>query len=266
MAESAQSHLIWMLISATAGMLILVVGAVSFFFSYQSRLLRERMKNKKIELYYQRAMVDAIINSQESERKKIAANIHDNLSGSLFMTQLNILDLKESLSLHGIFDFEVKFENALKLLEYSIDSAKQIAWDLVPVSLAITGLGGSIRDYCGRIKITGLKISFSESGISGDVSDNVQLNVYRIVQELLSNSLKHSGATQISIKLSWYPSMLIVDYSNNGIHFVFPSSTTSDIKGLGVLNIYGRLSILDASVIDPKTDSGFNFTFKVRYE
>lgn len=247
-------------------MLTLAVGVVSFFFLYQSRLLKEKMKTKALEIHYQREMVDAIIKSQEAERKKIAADIHDNLSGSLFLAQLNLVDIKESLLASGINQYNERFGNLYNLLEYTIDSTKQIARDLVPTSLAITGLSGSIRDYCGRIKISGLTISIEESGISGKIPYNIQLNVYRIIQELVSNALKHAGASQIRIALSWSPSLLTVDYFNDGQYFFFVPSFVPEVKGHGLLNIAGRLGILQAKIKDRRVDTGFNFIFDIGYE
>jgi signal transduction histidine kinase len=266
MEGPSQQQLIWMVIGGTAVLLILAVGVVSFFFLYQSRLIKEKMKNKSMENHYQREMVNAIIKSQETERKKIAADIHDNLNGSLYIVQLLMLKVKESLFAQGVTEFDEQLGNSIRLLEQSIDSTKQIARDLVPVSLTIAGLGGSLRDYCNRIKLPGLKIVFEESGIAGSVSYNRQLNVYRVLQELLSNSVKHAGSTQINISLRWGLSKLQVDYSNDGKDFVMPQELSIESKGLGILNIFGRLDILGAKIIDRGNEKGFKFIFELPYE
>jgi signal transduction histidine kinase len=229
-------------------------------------LIKEKMKNKSMENHYQREMVNAIIKSQETERKKIAADIHDNLNGSLYIVQLLMLKVKESLFAQGVTEFDEQLGNSIRLLEQSIDSTKQIARDLVPVSLTIAGLGGSLRDYCNRIKLPGLKIVFEESGIAGSVSYNRQLNVYRVLQELLSNSVKHAGSTQINISLRWGLSKLQVDYSNDGKDFVMPQELSIESKGLGILNIFGRLDILGAKIIDRGNEKGFKFIFELPYE
>jgi signal transduction histidine kinase len=267
MEESAQSQLIQFYFFGTAGMLVLAVGIVFFFFSYQKRLLKEDMKHKKLEEKYHLELVSAILKSQEIERKKIADNVHDNLSAMLYAVHLSLVHMTDEFTPEEKQKYGKRISEDCKILEDTIDVTKMIARELVPISLGITGISGSLRDYCGRLKDSGLNLEFGESGISLGLNDEVKLNLFRIVQELISNSIKHSAAKKISLRLDWNTSGLTIKFSDDGKGFVFPKNSGYLPIGMGVLNILGRLEIMGAEVINyGESEKGFCFIFRVRNE
>jgi two-component system NarL family sensor kinase len=265
MDESAQGQLILLFSFGTVGMLILVVGVI--FFSYQKRLIREEKKRKQMEEQYHLELVSAILKSQESERKKIADNVHDNLSAMLYAIQLSLVQMADGFTEDEKKKYGQKLKEDSKLLEDAIDSTKMIARVLVPVSLGITGISGSLRDYCGRLKTSGLNIEFTESGISLGLKKEVELNLFRISQELISNSIKHSSAKSIILTLEWDISGLTVKFFDDGIGFIYPRGSGFVPTGMGVLNILGRLEIMGAEVLNyGDAEKGFCFIFRITNE
>lgn len=267
MEESAQSELIHFYFFGSAGLLTLAVGVVFFFFSYQKRLIKEEMKHKKIEEQYHLELVSAILKSQEAERKKIADNVHDNLSAMLYAVHLSLVQMADRLTPEEKKKYGQRITEDCKILEEMIDSTKMIARELVPVSLGITGISGALRDYCGRLRASGLDLEFTESGISFGLKNEAGLHLFRIAQELISNSIKHSSGKSILLNLDWDTSGLTVRFCDDGKGFVFPRGSGFIPTGMGVLNILGRLDIIGAKVLNHgEAEKGFCFIFRVTNE
>lgn len=243
MAELPQGEVIYIIVLGTLGMLSLVVGFAIFIMIYQKRMLQEQEKRRIMDLEYQQLMIQSQIDSQEVERKRIAADLHDSIGSLLWAAKLNIGFLGRSLDLDG--ELKNSYQETMKILDQSIDSVKRISWELTPEAFQHTGLSSSIKELCSRLDGKGLALMFQETGTGIFWKDDRALMVFRIVQELINNAVKHSNAKKIKVELNWKPSNLMIEVSDDGIGFT-PNDTTRN--GLGWWNIAHRSNKIGAQV------------------
>lgn len=243
MAELPQGEVIYFIFFGTLGMLTVIIGFVIFIMAYQKKMLQEREKRRMLELEYQHQMIQSQIDSQEVERKRIAADLHDSIGSLLWAAKLNIGFLGRSLDLNG--ELKSSYQETMKILDQSIDSVKRISWELTPEAFQHTGLSSSIKDMCSRLDGKGFAVNFNEINAGIFWKDDRALLVFRIVQELINNAVKHAKASIINVELHWQPTHLKITVSDNGIGFK-PDATIRN--GVGWWNITHRSNKVGATV------------------
>jgi signal transduction histidine kinase len=252
MAELPQGEIIYIIILGSLGMLTLVVGFAIFIMIYQKRMLQEQEKRRIMDLDYQQKMIQSQIDSQEVERKRIAADLHDSIGSLLWAAKLNIGFLGRSLELNG--ELKDSYNETMKILDQSIDSVKRISWELTPEAFQHTGLSSSIKELCSRLDGKGFSLMFQEVGTGIFWKDDRALMVFRIVQELINNAVKHAKAKRIKVEMSWKTQDLVIEVSDDGIGFT-PNNTTR--SGLGWWNITHRSKKIGATVlVNEKVQTG----------
>lgn len=244
MAELPQSEVIYIIVLGSLGMLLLIIGIVVFIMIYQKKMLQEQEKRRILDVEYQQKMIQSQIDSQEIERKRIAADLHDSIGSLLWAAKLNVGFLGRSIRLNG--ELKDSYNEVMNILDQSIDSVKRISWELTPEAFQHTGLSSSIKEMCLRLDGKGLSLMFQEQGAAIFWKDDRALMVFRIVQELINNAVKHSKAKKIKVELDWKPSNLVIEVSDDGIGFK-PSDTMRN--GLGWWNITHRSKKIGASVV-----------------
>ena len=244
MAELPQGEVVYIIILGSLGILTFVVGFAVFIMIYQKRMLQEQEKRRILDLEYQQLMIQSQIDSQEVERKRIAADLHDSIGSLLWAAKLNIGFLGRSLDLDG--ELKNSYQETMKILDQSIDSVKRISWELTPEAFQHTGLSSSIKELCSRLDGKGLSLMFQEVGTGIFWKDDRALMVFRIVQELINNAVKHAKAKRIKVELIWKEKDLVIEVSDDGIGFT-PNDTTQN--GLGWWNITHRSKKIGATVL-----------------
>ncbi|MDA3868040.1 MAG: PAS domain S-box protein [Salinivirgaceae bacterium] len=204
------------------GVFLVIVRDISFRKSFEQRLLHRT------------------IETEEKERKRIAANLHDELGPVLSSLKLynNILKGKKEEQLQFLSN------NFDELITEAVETVRLLSEDLSPVSLYKGGLERAIER---RIKALNsfFEIHFESTLQSTRFSEQIEINTYRIVNELVNNTMKHARATVINIKLIKAKSTLYIHYSDNGIGLKNPTEAEKD-DGRGVGNILGRLKSMQA--------------------
>jgi len=244
MAELPQREIVYIIVLGSLGMLLLIVGFAVFIMIYQKRMLQEQEKRRILDIEYQQKMIQSQIDSQEIERKRIAADLHDSIGSLLWAAKLNIGFLGRSLDLNG--ELKNSYNETMKILDQSIDSVKRISWELTPEAFQHTGLSSSIKEMCSRLDGKGLSLMFQEVGTGIFWKDDRALMVFRIVQELINNAVKHAKAKRIKVELNWKPQNLIIEVSDDGVGFK-PNDTLRN--GLGWWNITHRSKKIGATVL-----------------
>jgi two-component system NarL family sensor kinase len=174
----------------------------------------------------------------EAERKRIAADLHDGLGSMLATVRYGVENMGD---LHPS-SAAVK---SLKHLDLSIGKIKEIAHNLVPQTLYRKGLAAAVGEFASEIRnMTNLKVVYDINIDEKGFGTDRQLNVFRIVQEIISNSLKHAKASEIIIRLTEGKENLLVEIGDNGIGF--DPSVGGGSKRFGLDNILSRIEMLDA--------------------
>lgn len=203
--------------------------------SFIRRIVKEKNAQYEAEVQYQKTLVLENIKVQESERKRIAVMIHDDIGNRLNILSLwlNNLDTKGD---------ELIRKNITTQMSSLIDSARSISHSLYPVNLESVGLvlyiEELIANLAGRINIS---LNVSPKFQKKEIFIEVQL--YRIIQEFTTNVLKHSEATRVWIYIKDNTTSLAVVISDNGKSFEYEEVK----KGMGIKNIESRIKSMNAA-------------------
>ncbi len=216
-------------------------------------IVRDISYRKKFE----QQMILKILEAEEQERKRIAANLHDELGPVLSSMKLynNTLKEKADDQLHFLSD---QFE---ELITEAVETVRLLSEDLSPVSLYKGGIDKALQKRLHALK--GFYHVDFESSI-GDLrfSEQVEINVYRIFNELINNTMKHAGATLINIGIQYKNKKLYLKYSDNGVGFN-PEDKVHEMKGRGLGNIRGRLKSMNAT-FKSSTEKGKGVSFEIQ--
>ncbi|NOQ70917.1 MAG: sensor histidine kinase [Crocinitomix sp.] len=230
-------------IASMAIVFILSIFVILFFVKYQRRLLAQQEERQKAAADYQRDLLKTTINSQEAERNRIAKELHDEIGAMLTTTKLYAGQINPQLSNTKL---NVVTDKMNLLFDDMIQNTRRISQDLRPVILEKLGLIEGIENLIGTINETGkLTVVFKQTTIQ--ISDKqMELNVYRIIQELLNNALKHAEASEVEISLVTVEDINKLHYRDNG-------KGIDHIKlrqkiGIGLKNMESRVSILNGTL------------------
>ncbi|OIN59196.1 sensor histidine kinase [Arsenicibacter rosenii] len=243
MASTSTSLDLFVLIFGGAlAMLILVAGVVAFTVLYQKRIYKQTLLVKQMEVKHQQELIYHTFEGIETERKRVARDLHDDIGAALSAMRLLV---GQMISQQG--ETEVLAERCKQLIDNTIQSVRTISNDLLPHGLEELGLAYSLEGLCEEAA------NLTDADVCCDVIDlpatrpNLNLLLYRIVQELLNNAVKYAGATQISIQLTEETGDYLFVYADNGQGFDFSSAYQK--KSLGLKNIETRARMLGSQVL-----------------
>jgi len=232
-----------------------VIILLGLSINYYIRLLRKKriiadqnieIREKKIaELEKERLYLAArsVMEGEEAERSRLASDLHDGLGGLLSGIKINLSSMKENAVI--THENVNAFNHALSLLDTSISELRRIAHNMMPETLNHYGLKTALEDFCTQVSPAGqpvLELQFFGDEIR--FTKEIELTMYRIVQELVNNALKHSGATQINIQLFSEPKRLFAQVTDNGKGFD-PAMIEKERKGKGIDNIRDRVTAIN---------------------
>ena len=188
--------------------------------------------------------IDAIIDAQEQERSRIADDLHDNLGSKIATLKLYIDEIKDSNSEKN--EKEILLEKLKTLADQTYKEVRKIAHDKNSGVLINKGLIPSIKSIAEEISHSEkLKIEVNNINVNQRIKSNIEIQVFRIVQELLTNIIKHAEATEATIQFSEDENMLNIMVEDNGKGFNLNEITF----GLGLTNIEKRMENLNGNVV-----------------
>ncbi|MEE4285810.1 MAG: sensor histidine kinase [Mariniphaga sp.] len=243
MAVQGTAEIVLIYIAGTFGMIILA-GAVFFFFvTYQKRLLKKELEINKIKTNQQAEILRNTILAQEKERKRIAQDLHDEVGAMLSVVKLNVSRIERKTG----NDSAKELANETKTyLEDVITQVRRISRALMPPSLEQLGLDYAVTEFVTWANKSGqIEVEYWKSGDPLRFNSKKELAVFRIIQELVNNAIKHAGASKILIKARYTPGAVAVSVTDDGVGFELEQMTKT---GLGLKNLESRTQILDARI------------------
>lgn len=224
--QKPETLAIWLTFGVTF-ILLLVVALIVFNRIYIRRILTEQRERAQMKLNYQKELLKDSVRVQERERNRISAELHDGL-----ISKLNVI----LLTLHS----DQPKDSAATLLRDSIGVARRISHELSPPLLSETELSALIADFVTPLKsVLNLQFYLS-SHFTQHIEDETKLQLFRIVQEIISNIIRHSKAKSIDIILRVSDKGIVLKIADDGIGF----DTSKKTKGLGQKNIELRIQLL----------------------
>jgi signal transduction histidine kinase len=232
-----------LIILGMAGSLMLAFTIVLFYLRYQRRLMKQREQMQQAELDHKNELMLSGIQSQEEERRRIGKDLHDGVGGAL--SNLRFMLNRLAARPDDLQQVQSATDDGKKMIDDIISNVRTISHNLSPPGLELFGLGYTIDELCYQTqKATGIVVDVEDT--SGDAIKALpfasSLSVYRVIQELLNNTLKHSGADMITVKIELLNDTVSLLYRDNGKGIDLQQQS----KGMGMGNIESRLSMAKA--------------------
>jgi signal transduction histidine kinase len=202
----------------------------------------QQAKINELEKEKQLLAVEAVLRGQETERSRLAKDLHDGLGGILSSAKYIVNDMKEDVIITK--ENAVAFERITEVLDKSIYELRRISHNMMPESLAKQTLGEGLKDLCNYLSANNiLHIDYSDFGMEKKaINAETKVSIYRTVQELLNNIIKHAGATTAIVQLVANENMLSITVEDNGKGF--NTADLANVSGIGYKNIGSRIDYL----------------------
>lgn len=224
--------------------LLIGLGLIAMALFYQNHFAK--MKQKEAEL-----LLKTALETEKNERERIAADLHDGVSGDLNAVRnfIAILNKKEASKEDKGF-----YNTILESVENALESTRNVSYKLMPPLLHSMGFISAIEDYLERLtKQTSINYSIVTQSDFSNLDTNHSYELYRIIQEITTNQMKYGHVSSCQITLSETSEDYRVTIEDDGIEFSF-QNTFQNSKGSGLNNIQSRLKILGATLQqEPKT-------------
>ena len=257
-ANEKKSTLNKILIGSSIGLLLIS------FLGYRNFRNKRKLQNQKIselEKDKQLLAIDAMLKGQEEERSRIAKDLHDGLGGLLSGTKLSFTNMKENLLLTP--ENAILFEKSIGMLDTTIADLRKVAHNLMPEALVKFGLNDALNDFCSSIQLaSNIKVDYQKIGIDRKIGNTAETFIYRIIQELVNNAVKHAEAKEILVQVAFTNNKIIVTVEDNGKGYDKNLASTGD----GLDNIAYRIKYLSGTidtVTSPNNGTSVNIELNV---
>lgn len=241
--QTVTDNIYILVLTGMLGASLLVVSFILLQIRNQNKLLGERKKLHDTEIQYQQQLLHTLITSQEIERERIGMNLHDEVGSTLSSLRLIIEDHNSKLT-EPAGDFVV---NSKTIIDNIITNVRTICHNLAPRIRDSLSLYDAVHDLTNHINLSGklyMTFNAAEHNINVQISSNVAIALYRVIAELVNNTLKHAHAKQIQLSMLVNNSTLHIHYSDDGTGL--PAGNATPAKGMGMQNIESRLNMTGA--------------------
>lgn len=227
-------------------LLMLMSGAIIlFFYLSRKKIVKTELEKATLEIQHQKEMLQSSLLTQEAERKRIAQDLHDDIS-----SKLNIVSLHASLMSEQDITVEEANNLGAKIADITgtvLESSRRIAHDLLPPSLDKFGLTAALEELCDQMESSKkFKLNASFNYEDEALSKEQELHLFRMVQELINNTVKYAEAKTVSVSLKSTKNAVHLQYQDDGKGFELAKGKMA--KGLGLGGIENRAAIIDATV------------------
>lgn len=236
----------------TIGMMVLTISLIVFIIFHQRKVIRYQLKLQQMEQEQQKILLKASIKLQEEERQRLAADLHDDAGPLLATARLylneNLVNQDKTTQLQSIFQ-------ARQIIDDTIQLIRNISHSLMPPTLKNFGLESAINDLFQKMSGSG---SINASSRFHEYKDRLkaekELIIFRVVQELINNILKHSSASFIHLTQNVHGDKfyLRIHHDGRGIVQADFDKLNKSNTGLGLKNISSRLKVVQGNIIFEK--------------
>lgn len=249
-------------LTSIIGAVVLGLIIIVLVFSYYSIRQKRKIDRQNLDLVEQRIRElekdrqllasHAVIQGEETERQRMARDLHDGLGGMLSAVKLQLSSLKGKFMVP--FEKAEQFEKALFMLDNSIRELRNVAHNMMPDALLKFGLKDALQDFCSKMDPSqSLKVNFQFFGENQRLDKSLEIALFRISQELINNGIKHAKATEMIIQLLYDNHRVHLTVQDNGIGF---DPNDIDVrKSTGLQNIKARVESFNGR-LDVSSDIG----------
>ena len=239
----------WQMFDEWIGVVIsvmIIVGVILIRELFQSlkRADMERLRTEK-------RVINAIINTEENERRRFAKDLHDGLGPILSTVKMSLSALTQRIKDPT---GTIILTNTNHLVNEALNTIKEISNNLSPHVLSNFGLASAISTFTTKINQTkAIAIDFKSNMENQRLENDKEVVIYRAVCELINNSIQHSGASRIEIELNKHEKFITLQFYDNGRGFDTTTLSVEDAKGMGLSNIETRVKTVEGVFIVEST-------------
>lgn len=233
-------------IALLAGALVSIVAIMLLY--RRSTIQKKKILEQEIDQLKKQRQLEAsqaLIKGQEDERGRLARDLHDGLGGLLTGVKFSLFNMKSNVVLDA--ENRLAFERSLDMLDHSIVELRRVAHNMMPDVLLKFGLSEALSSYCSNVRESGItKLDFQAIGMIPRLDPNTEIILYRVVQELLNNAVKHASPTHVLVQLAYDDNLLSITVEDDGKGFVI--NQLDRTSGSGWSNIKSRITYLEGTV------------------
>lgn len=240
-----KGNLVYFLI---AGSIALLIISLLTYLNYRNRRKLQQTRIEELEREKQLMAAEAVLKGEEQERSRLAKDLHDGLGGMLSGIKYSLSNMKEKLIMTP--GNAQAFERSIDMLDSSIREMRRVAHNMMPEMLLKYGLNTALKEFCNEIDRGSVtRITYQSIGMDDSIIDQTTaVTIYRIVQELVNNAIKHAQAQNLVVQLHVAnpEKLLTITVEDDGKGFdknMLPVS-----KGIGWSNIQNRVDFLNGKI------------------
>lgn len=207
----------------------------------------------------QRLILSTTLNAQEKERNRISIALHDSICQILYGIRLNLQTIQRANPT------SYQFGNVNKLLDQAIQETREISYELSPSVMRDFGFKAGIQEMAQRLSVPGFNINTKIETEIDFFDEDKQLHVFRIIQELINNCIKHAEATVAEIEMDAQDGHCRLVFLDNGKGFDYQVNQGL-IKGSGLRSIKNRVFLLNGDMNVESSDKGTTISIHINYE
>ncbi len=214
-------------------------------FNQQSAVLSiSRNLQSRNEL--ERKVLSAVIQTEERERERFSKDMHDGLGPMLSAVKLYVGELADAQTPEE--DKATYIKQINDIIDEAVSSTREISNNLMPRVIHEYGVVKAIQAFCNKINLTNrIKIEFTSEGVDQSMDKNIQLILFRVISELINNTIKHAKASLINISIEAQEAKIRVEFSDNGIGFNTKKIMSDKRVGIGLKSIISRIKSINGS-------------------
>jgi signal transduction histidine kinase len=239
---------------STGSTLVALLVALLVYLHFRNKRRLHQRQLQSLQQEKEIHLLQAVMQGEEKERSRIAKDLHDGVAGMLAAVKMHF----NSVALHigGVLQTE-GYQQGLKLLDEASQEVRKTSHNLMPEVLLQHGLDEAIRRYCNNVTNSRkLLVQYDSIGEVGRFVDSFELSVYRIVQELLNNIVKHSRASEAIVQITSQQQFLSITIEDNGIGL---SNDHQQKDGIGLKSLQTRVKAMNGKIeFDSAAGQGLN--------
>jgi signal transduction histidine kinase len=231
---------------------ILVVALLSYR-TYKQKQRIQQQRITELETEKKLTATEAVLKGEEQERTRLAQDLHDGLGGMLSGIKYSFNNMKGNLVMTP--DNAQAFERSMDMLDSSIQEMRRVAHNMMPEALVKFGLDTALKDFCNDITKSGaLQVTYQSIAVADATLDQTAaITIYRIIQELVNNIIKHAGARSALVQVARTNTNFSITVEDDGKGF--DTAVLKASKGIGWSNIQNRVGFLKGK-LDVKSAPG----------
>jgi signal transduction histidine kinase len=232
-----------------------------YLFYYRNKLKQKALLDAEL-LHQQELRNKAIIEAEEKERIRIAKDLHDGVGQQLRAVKMHLSVLSEDNTLK-IDKMNDSFNTLLTLVDEAVKEVRSVSHNMMPNALLTSGISAAFREFVNKISTAGsLKVDLQIIGLTERLNSSTETVLYRVLQECVSNIVKHAQASYISIQLVKHNNHLNMIIEDNGKGF--DTKKINSFEGIGFKNIISRVQFLNGCVdFDSTIGSGTTINIEI---